>query len=127
EAHLAAQAPGERADLGDALAYRGQRLAPQRVHVAVLDADDRRRTGGAAEVQGNRRLLQGLDVGERALDPIELAGEVEGLLRRPDAAHDLQIFVGPAVAGVVVEPVAVARLLGVAAAGDDVQGQAAAG
>src|SRR5205814_8701538 len=95
--------------------------------VAVLDADDRRRAGGAAEVEGDRRLLQRLDVRERALDPIELPGEIERLLRGPHTAHDLQIFVGAPVAGVVVEPVAVARLLAVAAAGDDVQGQAAAG
>src|SRR5207249_7687871 len=74
-----------------------------------------------------RRLLQRLDVRERALDPIELPGEIERLLRGPHTAHDLQIFVGAPVAGVMVEPVAVARLLAVAAAGDDVQGQAAAG
>ena len=48
---------------------------------------------------------------------------VEGLARGPGAAQQADIFVGAAIALVVVGPVAVLRLVGVAAAGDDVDGE----
>jgi hypothetical protein len=46
---------------------------------------------------------------------------IERLGRRPHAAQHVQVFVGAAIARVVVEPVAVPRLLGIAATRDDVQ------
>src|SRR5262245_14137022 len=114
------------ADLGDRAADRRDRLAPERVHVAVPRADREGRAGGAAEVDWDRRPLEGLDLRERAPHAVELAVEVERTLARPRAAQNLKILVGPAVAGVVIEEIAVALLLDVAAPGDDVQRDAAA-
>ena len=60
----------------------------------------------------------------RASKLIELAVVVERRGPRPRFAHDVEVLVGAAVARVVVEEVAVALLLGVVAAGDDVDGYA---
>ena len=55
-------------------------------------------------------------------DVVELAPVVEGLRGRPGAHHDLEVLVGAPVALLLVEVVAVVGLLGLAAAGDDVDG-----
>ena len=73
------------------------------------------------------RLLHGLDLGVGLRHPIELAGVVERLLLRPHAAQHGEVLVGAPVACVVVEPVAVLGLVGVAPAGDDVEREAAVG
>src|SRR5262245_30012860 len=123
-AHRDAEArhsPGRRrgADLGDRAADSRDRLAPERVHVAVPRADRESRAGCAAEVDRDRRPLERLDLRERAPHTIELAVEVERTLARPRAAQDLEVLVGPAVAGVVIEEVAVTLLLDVAARSDE--------
>ena len=72
------------------------------------------------------RLPDAAHAGERAPHGVELAVDVERLGRRPRAAHDVEVLVGAPVAGRLVEEVAVAGLLLVAAAGDDVHRQATA-
>ncbi len=124
---LAPHARARRAHLRDALADGGQRLAPQHVDVAVLGADGMRGFRGAAEVERDMRLLDGLDLREGLGHVIELALEVEGPLLGPGPAQQDEILVGAAIARVVVEPVAVLGLVGVAAAGDDVQRDAPPG
>jgi hypothetical protein len=71
--------------------------------------------------------LRRLDRREGALEPIVLARVVEGRVGGPDALDDIQIFAGPGVAPIMVKIVAVAALLGVIAAGDDVNGRPAVG
>jgi len=111
-------------DVGDAPLDGGKRLAPECVHVAVLGGHRGGRARRAAEVERDGAGLERLDLRERLGEPVELARVIERLGRRPHAAQHVQIFVGAAIARVVVEPVAVTRLLGIAAARDDVQSDA---
>jgi hypothetical protein len=67
----------------------------------------------------------GADGGQRALQPVELALVVEALGRRPLALDDVEELVGAPVPGRLVGEVAIAGLVGVVAAGDDVQGDPA--
>src|SRR5882724_2252971 len=127
DARLAPHPRARRAHLDDALADGGQRLAPQHVDVAVLGPVGVRGFRGAAEVERDVRLLDGLDLRERLGHVIELALEVEGPLLGPGPAQQDEILVGAAVTRVVVEPVAVLGLVGVAAAGDDVERHAPPG
>ena len=85
-----------------------------------------RRVGGAAEVDRQVRLLQRPHRRRGALEAVELAVVVDRAVGRPERAEDVEVLVGAAVARVVVEEVAVAPLVGVAAAGDDVHGDAPA-
>jgi hypothetical protein len=78
----------------------------------------------AAEVDGNTTWLKRLHVGEGALDLVEVALVVEGGVAVPDAAHDIEELIGALVAGVLLGPVAIARKVGIATAGDDVEGHA---
>ena len=73
------------------------------------------------------RLLQRMHVRLGAAHLVELALEVEALLARPGELHHLDIFGGAAVAHVLGREVAVALLLGVARARDDVQRDPALG
>src|SRR5215469_5149039 len=70
-------------------------------------------------------FLQRLDFGTGALNPVEFALMVDRPITRPHAPHDFEIFVGAAVSAVVVDPVAVTLLVGVASTGDDVNGDSA--
>ena len=87
--------------------------------------------GCASEVEGDSAGLGRQDFGILADDVVELALEVERLASvgvvLPGSPHDGEVFVGSAVALVVALPVAVALLLGVVSAGDDVDGDAALG
>jgi len=107
-----------------------ERFAPQRVDVGVLAGHRNRSLRGAAEVHGHVRLaiarLHRLDFGERVLEAVVRAFMVEGLLRRPHLVQHFEVFVGAGVALVVVEPVAVAALFLVGAAGDVVHAEPAA-
>ena len=58
---------------------------------------------------------------------VELAREVEAALARPGQLHHLEIFGGAAIALFLQREVAVAMLLGIARAGNHVQGDAALG
>src|SRR6185436_19843351 len=87
DARLAPRARSRLPHLEDALADGGQRLAPQHVHVAVLGADGVRGLGGAAEVERDMRLLDGLDLREGIGHVIELALVVEGPLLGPGPAQ----------------------------------------
>ena len=100
---------------------------PHHVDVAVLDADSEGDLGGAAEEDRDAAGLHGRDVGVGRLEVVELAVVVERGLAAQHAPHHVEVLAGAAVAGVVVAVVAVAALFGVAAAGDDVDGDAAAG
>ena len=73
------------------------------------------------------RLLERLDVGLGAAHLVEGAAEVEALRRGPGEFHHLDVLGGAAVALLLGREVAVAFLLGVARAGDDVQRDAALG
>ena len=66
-------------------------------------------------------MLIGLDIGIRAVDPVELAMVIERAVAGPDPADDLEIFAGAPVAVVLGQEVAFAGLILIAGAGDDVQ------
>ena len=72
-------------------------------------------------------ILAAAGLAVSVLEAVELAVVVKGFRLSPDATHYLQVFVGAAVAGVVVKPVAILALFQVVAAGDDVQGDASVG
>ena len=101
---------------------RGPRLAPEGVDVGLgrPDLDGRRR--GAGEVQRDAARGHRLDRAEGALVAEELALEVEGRVLGPDAADDGHDLAGAAVAGVMGHEVALAALVGLVAAGDEVDG-----
>ena len=80
----------------------------------------------AAEVDGDMRLLHGFHFGEALFEAIVLAVVIEGFGLGPDAAQDVQVFVGAGIAFVMRQVVAVAALFGVVATGDDVDGEATA-
>ena len=73
------------------------------------------------------RFLQRAHVGVGTADPVESAIEIEGLIRGPSALHQVQIFLRPLIALGLRREVAVALLLGVGLAGDDVERETAAG
>ena len=66
------------------------------------------------------RLLQWAHVGMRTLDAIEVACEIERFVFRPGELHQFQIFRSPPVALVLGAEIAVAMLLVIRLAGDDV-------
>jgi hypothetical protein len=70
-------------------------------------------------------LMDATHLGVGPVEPIELAVVVDRSIGRPQFAEDFQVLVGTPIPLVVVEVVAVALLLGVAAAGDDVHSEAA--
>ena len=121
-------APGRRGRPHGIHPRRGvrERLAPEHVDVGVLGADRHRGPGGAAEVDRDRGALQRLHVGEGVFHLVELALVIERLGAGPHGPHDVEELVGAPVAVVLRGPVAVARQLAVAAAGDDVERDPAA-
>ncbi len=112
-----------RADAGDDFARLFQGLTPGGVDVGVLAGDLDRLFRRAAEED---RQVVGLDRREGALQRIERAVVVERLLRRPFPADDLEIFVGSGITLRLDGVIAVARHFLIGAAGDDVDGDAAA-
>jgi hypothetical protein len=104
----------------------GERLAPQRVDVRLRPAGRVGGVGGPAERQPDPRLLQRLDVGPEVGEGVVLAGEVPRLVAGPGRLEDLHVLAGAGVALVLGEGVALAALLVVVAAGDDVDGDPAA-
>jgi hypothetical protein len=111
-----------RARLGNAPGGGGQRLAEHGEDIAVPGAHGQRALGRAAEEQQRMRPLQGLHVGARAAHTIEGAIEIEAALAGPGELHDLDIFGGAPIALFLGSEVAIALLLGVTGARDDVQG-----
>jgi hypothetical protein len=93
----------------------------------MLAGDRDRGFGRAAEVHRDMRLLHALHIGKAALEAVEASGVIERLAAGPDPPHHVEIFVGTRVTLVVGEEIAVLALLGVIAAGDDVNGDAPAG
>ena len=77
-----------------------------------------------AEKDVGAGLLNGLDFGIEVLDAVIGTAMVEGRRRGPGLHQHVQVVVGPGVALVLVQVVAVTPLLGVAATGDDVHGDA---
>ena len=75
----------------------------------------------AAEEQRRAGLLKRLDVGIAALDAVEFALVVERAVADPEFPQYVQIFAGAAVAVVLGQEVALAGLIRVAGAGDDMQ------
>ncbi len=133
EAHADAGGVGAARRLGggvdrvDLLLRLRQRLAPQGVGVGVLAADPVGGGRGAAEVEPDPRTLRGADLGVEVLDLVVAALVGKRLLRGPGLLEDVQVLVGAVVALVLGQVVPVAALLGVAAAGDDVHRDPAAG
>src|SRR5471032_1221775 len=121
----AAVASSRCAHAGDGLADLRQRFTPQRVDVGVLAGDFDGDVGRAAEVDRQVAVAHRPHAGVLALDVILRAVVVERPRRAPGLFHDVEIFVGALVALVVVEVIAVALLLGVVAAADDVDRHAA--
>ena len=115
-----------RAHALDVSARRVERLAPERVDVGVPRRDGDRRVGRPAEVDRQVRLLRGPHRRGGAFEAVELAGVVDRAVRGPDRAQHLEVLVGAAIARVVVAVVAVASLIGVAAARDHVHRKPAA-
>ena len=81
---------------------------------------------GTSEVERDARLGRGLDDAVRALEPVELALVVEGLVGGERPAQDLHVLGGPPVAVIVRDEVAVPVLVGLVATGDEVNRDAAA-
>ena len=108
----------------DLLLGFGQRLAPQHECLGVLATDPVRGLGRPAEEQWN--VADRLDLTYVVLEAVVAALVVERFGGRPRLLQDFQVLVGPVVALVFVEVVAVALLLGVATAGDRVDGDPAA-
>src|SRR5262245_13239309 len=73
------------------------------------------------------RFLQGTHVGMRAFDAVELAGEIEWPLARPGELDELEILRGALIALRLRAEVAVALLLLIGLARDDVDGEPSAG
>jgi hypothetical protein len=92
----------------------------------VLAGDRERRFRRAAEIDRHVRLLVRLHFRVALPEAIVRAVVIERLRLGPDAAQDAEIFVGARIACVVVEEIAVALLLAVGAARDEVHGEAAA-
>src|ERR1700726_169380 len=103
----------------DALAGRGERLAVDGIDIAAFGAHGERAGRGAAEEKQRMRLLQRADIRARALDGIELAGEIERPLVRPGELHQLEILGPPPIALRLRAEVAVPLLLVIRLAGDD--------
>src|SRR5581483_7076875 len=88
------------------------------------------RDGGVrstTKVNGNMRLLRRADLGERFLHLVETACEIERPFCSPRATDNLQVFIRACVALIMSEPITVAALLVIGAAGNDVQPEAAIG
>src|SRR5262249_8125153 len=77
--------------------------------------------GRAAEEQQRMGPLQGLDVRSRATHTIEGAVEIEAMLAGPGELHDFNIFGGATIALLFGREVAIALLLSVAGARNDVR------
>ena len=73
------------------------------------------------------RLLQRANIRVSATHPVEPAIEIEGRITAPGALHNVQIFLRPLIALGLRREVAIAFLLGVRLAGNDVECEAAAG
>ena len=114
---------GQGPHLAHLLGGHGRRLAPHQPRVGVAGGHPLAGVGRAPEE--DRRLRVGRRRHRGALDPVVVAGEVEGRAA-PRAPHDLQELGGAGVAGVLVEEVAEAALLLAAAPGHDVEQQPAA-
>ncbi|MCY1289696.1 hypothetical protein D9M70_387980 [compost metagenome] len=115
-----------RTHAGGQLAHLVERFAPQRIDVGMLAGDLQCRFRGAAEIDRHMRLLRRLDLGKALRETVKLAGMVERLRLGPDAAQDVQVLVGARVTQVMVEVIAVALLLAVGAAGNEMHAQASA-
>ena len=76
-----------------------------------------------AEPERHVRLLRASHFGESALEAIVGALVIERLVAGPHMTQHLEVFVSASISLVVTEPVAVAALIGVDAAGNDVQPQ----
>ena len=118
---------GPRPDVRYLFFYGLQRLPPEGVDVGPFRADFLGHIRRPAKVKGDVGFLKGPDLAEVLFKPVELSVVVEGRGLGPDPPQDLHVLVGAPVAGVVVYPVAVPPLLNVAAAADDVHGDAASG
>lgn len=105
---------------GDRVPRLIQGFPPERIDIRVFggefDGDVRR----ATEIDRNMRLLQRLDPRERVFHLIIGALVVERRVSGPGPTQQPDILVGPAVAFLVVQEVAVASLLDAIATGDDV-------
>ena len=85
-----------------------------------------RRLRAAAAIDGYMRDLPAANFGPGPAGPIEFAVMVERLLLGPGPAQQTDIFRGAAIACFVVGPVPVPGLIGVAAAGNDMDRETAA-
>jgi hypothetical protein len=70
------------------LAYLVEGFAPQRVDVGMFAGHGECCLGSTAEVDRYMWLLGGFDFGEAALEAVERALVIEGLVLGPDAAQD---------------------------------------
>src|SRR5487761_902834 len=84
-----------------------------------------RRVGATTTVDRNMRPLLAADFRTGPLCPVELTLMIEWHRLRPGPAQQGDIFCGAAVARLMVGPVAVFGLIGVAAARDDMDRQTA--
>ena len=92
---------------------------------ASAPPDRVRRGRGAAERDVRARLLDREDVAHEVVEAVVLALVVERLVGGPGLLDDLDVLAGAGVALVLGEGVALAALLVVVAAGDEVDGQPA--
>src|SRR5690606_8244440 len=104
-----------------------QRLAPDGVAVRLGGAHAERGVRRPAERDGRRPPLERLGVEREVGEVVEPAVVVERRVARPPRLDDLDVLVSAGVPLVLGEGVALATLLAVVPAGDEMDGQAAAG
>jgi hypothetical protein len=110
---------GGRADTGDDVAHLCMGLAPQCVNIGMLAGDLDRRVGSAAEIDRDARALNRPYFGGGAGETIIGTLVIDRAIGGPDRFQDADIFVGTGVALVLVQIIAVALLVDIVAAGDN--------
>src|SRR6218665_1612807 len=124
---LAPMARRRSTHLVDGLRRLLQCLTPECEDVCMLARDRDSLVGGTPEENGQVRLLHGLYIREAVDNVVICTLMIERLGRAPALADDVEIFVGARIALFLAQEVAIALLLCVRPAGDDMDGQATAG
>src|SRR5215813_4369872 len=107
--------------------HSSTRLAEKRIDVTMLRANTQCGIRGATKVDRHMRLLRRAHFEEGFFDVVKASLEVERFLRCPYQAQNFQIFVGPPVALIMAQPIAITMLFAISAAGDNMQPQPTVG
>src|SRR5579871_3160513 len=85
----------------------------------MLAGDSDRRIGRTAEIDRNAWLLEAADRSGCILEPVIPAVVRDWPRFGPDALQDLHVFIGACIPLILIEPVAIAMLIHIVAAADD--------